>query len=51
MDSKSYSQFEFICPAPIFGSTLNLVSDEDFSSPSREMKKVQRVDHADQDVV
>ena len=41
-------QFEFICPAPIFDSPFNLVSGEDFTSPSREMKKVQRVDHADQ---
>ena len=41
-------QFEFICPAPIFDSPFNLVSGGDFSSPSRVMDKVQRVDHDDQ---
>ena len=48
MDSKSYSQFEFICQDPIFGSLFNLVSGEDFSSTSRVIDKVQLVDHADQ---
>ena len=43
-------QFEFICPAPIFDSPFNLVSGGDFSSPSRVMDKVQRVDHDDQNV-
>jgi len=39
----------FIQP-PFFGPPFNLVSGGDYSSPSREMKKVQRVDHADQNV-
>jgi len=39
----------FIQP-PLFGPPFILVSGGDYSSPSREMKKVQRVDHADQNV-
>ena len=51
MDSKSYSSnlSSFVQP-PYSGSPFNLVSGEDFSSPSRVMDKVQRVDHADQNV-
>jgi len=51
MDSKSYSSnlSTFVQP-PYSGSPFNLVSGEDFSSPSRVMDKVQRVDHADQNV-
>ena len=51
MGSKSYfSNLSSFVQPPLFGPTYKLVSGGDFSSPSRVMDKVQRVDHDDQNV-
>ena len=49
MDSKSYdSNLSSFVQLPVIGPPFKLISGDDFSSPSRVMDKVQRVDHADQ---
>ena len=51
MDSKSYSSnLSSFVQVPVIGPPFKLISGDDFSSPSRVMDKVQRVDHADQNV-
>ncbi len=51
MDSKSYSSnLSSFVQLPVIGPPFKLISGDNFSSPSRVMDKVQRVDHADQNV-